>query len=152
MSADLLRPLGGVDELDMTKVATVHDMTAPRGHQADPVDGDLRNDAGVAQCGLEADVVKLRCSKTGGRMEEQMSRRVIANRIEINPLADSAKNPGLGCPREEDRKLSAFRNRSAKVGSGENAVVAIGQRLQGIPELSKGLHAKKQYKSLQKLQ
>jgi hypothetical protein len=85
-------------------------------------------------------------------MEEQMSRRVIANRIEINPLADSAKNPGLGCPREEDRKLSAFRNRSAEVGSGENAVVAIGQRLQGIPELSKGLHAKKQYKSLQKLQ
>jgi hypothetical protein len=48
--------------------------------------------------------------------------------------------------------LSALRNRSAKVGSGENAVVAIGQRLQGIPELSKGLHAKKQYKSLQKLQ
>jgi hypothetical protein len=48
--------------------------------------------------------------------------------------------------------LSAFRNRSSKVGSGENAVVAIGQRLQGIPELSKGLHAKKQYKSLQKLQ
>jgi hypothetical protein len=36
--------------------------------------------------------------------------------------------------------LSAFRNRSAKVGSGENAVVAIGQRLQGFPELSKGLH------------
>ena len=69
-------------------------------------------------------------------MEKQFARRIIPNRIEIDPLAHTPKNAGFGCPREEDRKLSALRNRSSEVGSSENAVVAIGQGLQGFPELS----------------
>jgi hypothetical protein len=69
-------------------------------------------------------------------MEKQMSRRVIPNRVEINSLAHTPKNAGRGRPREEDRKLSAPRNRSSEVGSGENAVVSIGQRLQCFSELS----------------
>jgi hypothetical protein len=69
-------------------------------------------------------------------MEKQVSCRIVPNWVKINPFAHAPKHAGLGCPREEDGKLSAPRNRCSEVGSSENAVVAIGQRLQGFPELS----------------
>ena len=74
-------------------------------------------------------------------MEKQMSRRVIPNRVEINPLAQTEKNAGLGCPRKEDRKLSALGNRSGQIRGGKHAVVAIRERLKSFTELAERLHA-----------
>jgi hypothetical protein len=37
--------------------------------------------------------------------------------------------------------LPALGNGRGEIGSGKNAVVPIGKRLQGFPELSKGLHS-----------